>query len=309
MPLCLNGGQFVARDPTLSREVVLNPSVFPPEFSPETLRRLYPDLAPFNDDQLRDHFRLHGRQEGRTSSEADTREALIALIKPEADILEIGPSWSPVFRGPNVRYFDISPTESLKARAREHGVDEALCPEIHYTGALEAIDQKFDVVFSSHVLACQPDLIRHLQAAASLLRDGGLYVILAPDKRYGFDHFLPPTTVAEVLEAYVERRKRHAPRHIVEHIAFTTHNEAGEHWMVRHGESPFERPDERLQAAFDRLQADDGPIDVRAWKFTPEVFREVFAGLRAINQEPLRTLRVYETPQGRNEFGVVLQKL
>ncbi|PHY12671.1 hypothetical protein CSW58_11045 [Caulobacter sp. B11] len=287
----------------------MDSSVFPPEFSPETLRRLYPDLAPFNDDELRDHFRLHGRQEGRTSSDADTREALIALIDPGADILEIGPSWSPVFRGPNVRYFDILTTEGLKARAREHGVDEALCPEIHYTGALEAIDQRFDVLFSSHNLEHQPDLIRHLQAAALLLRVGGVYVMLVPDKRYCFDHFLPSSTVAEVLEAFLEHRTRHATRHVIEHIALTTHNETGEHWMGRHGESAFEQPDGRLRAALDRLRTDDGYIDVHAWKFTPEVFRAIFAGLRAVNLEPLRTLRVYETPQGRNEFGVVLQKL
>ena len=287
----------------------MNLSVFPPEFSPETLRRLYPDLAAFNDGELRDHFRRHGRQEGRTSSDADTREALIALINPDSDILEIGPSWSPVFRGPNVRYFDILTTEGLRARAREHGIDEALCPEIHHSGELGGIDGQFDVLFSSHNLEHQPDLIRHLQAAASLLRVGGVYVMLVPDKRYCFDHFLPSSTVAEVLEAFLEHRTRHATRHVIEHIALTTHNETGEHWMGRHGESAFEQPDGRLQAALDRLRTDDGYIDVHAWKFTPEVFRAIFAGLRKVNLEPLRTLRVYETPQGRNEFGVVLQKL
>ncbi|WP_177218419.1 bifunctional 2-polyprenyl-6-hydroxyphenol methylase/3-demethylubiquinol 3-O-methyltransferase UbiG [Caulobacter sp. UNC279MFTsu5.1] len=283
--------------------------VFPPEFSPEFLRRLYPDLAGFNDEQMREHYQRHGRAEGRTSSPGALREDLLGLIDPTCEILEIGPSWSPAFKGPNVRYLDILTTEGLKARAREHGVDEALCPSIHYSQGLTAVDRQFEMVFSSHNLEHQPDLIRHLQEVAEILRPGGVYVMLVPDKRFCFDHFLPESTIAEVLEAFLERRTRHAPRHVLEHLALTAHNETGGHWAELHGESPFNDPAGRLQLALDMMEREnDRYIDVHAWKFTPDVFRRIFAVLEAMNLMSLETWRVYDTPKNRNEFGVVLRK-
>ncbi|CAN5288769.1 hypothetical protein BH10PSE4_BH10PSE4_08780 [soil metagenome] len=283
--------------------------IFPPEFSPEFLRALYPDLAGFDDAQMREHYLAHGQAEGRTSSPAATREGLLALIDPDAEILEIGPSWGPVFKGLNVRYLDILTTEQLRARAREHGVDEALCPTIDYTQGLTAVDRQFDVVFSSHNIEHQPDLVRHIREAAAVLRPGGVYVLLVPDKRFCFDHFLPVTTIAEVLEGYMEGRTRHAARHVLEHIALTAHNETGAHWGGEHGASPFDAPAGRLKLAMEMMESRSGDyIDVHAWKFTPEVFRGVFAALVALELVPVDVLRVYDTPQGRNEFGVVLRK-
>ncbi|MNL71863.1 hypothetical protein D3C87_1970870 [compost metagenome] len=96
---------------------------------------------------------------------------------------------------------------------------------------------------------------------------------------------------------------------MLEHIALTAHNEAGAHWGGQHGESPFDAPAGRLKLAMDMMeQRADSYIDVHAWKFTPEVFRNIFAGLVALELIPLEVLRVYDTPQGRNEFGVVLRK-
>lgn len=284
-------------------------SAFPPEFSGDVLRRLYPDLARFNDDELRVHFERFGRNEGRVTSDAAHREQLLALIDRDADILEIGPSWSPAFQGPRVRYLDILDDEKLRARAREHGVDENLCPHIDHVGSLSEVDATFDVLFSSHNIEHQPDLIRHLQDAARVLRPGGVYVMLIPDKRFCFDHFLPETTLAEVLEAFLEKRTRHAFRHVVEHIALTCHNETQEHWAGQHGPSPFDAAAGRALLALEKIAASgDGYIDVHAWKFTPPVFRNVLQTLDAMQMAPLKALRVYETPQGRNEFGAVLVK-
>jgi SAM-dependent methyltransferase len=284
-------------------------TAFPPEYCPDLLRSRNPDLAGFDDDALRSHYLSHGLREGRLASEAAVRENLVALVDPDAEVLELGPGWSPVFRGPKVRYLDVLTTEGLKARAVEHGAEESLCPEIHYVNGLNAIDRQFDVLFSSHNIEHQPDLVRHLSEAARVLRPGGVYMMLIPDKRYCFDHFLPETTIAEVLEAFMERRTRHAARHVIEHIALTAHNHPSEHWAGVHGQSPFEGAAPRLKAALDKLQnAGDSYIDVHAWKFTPSSFRRIFADLGALGLAPFEVVRVYETPAGRNEFGVVLRK-
>lgn len=282
----------------------------PPEFSGETLRARYVDLQPFDDAVLRTHFDTYGRAEGRVASEASLRENLIGLIDPTSKILEIGPFCQPVFAGPSVRYLDVMDAESLKARAIEIGMDISRAPaEIHYTDGLgAAAGAGFDIIFSSHNIEHQPDLIGHLNQAAAALSETGLYVMLIPDKRYCFDHFLPETTVAEVVEAHVEGRTVHAPRHVIEHIALTCHNDTLEHWKGEHGARP-DGTDGRLPGAIARIQeAKGGYIDVHAWKLTPTVLREIMGALdrsRLVDMEPVR---IYDTPFGRNEFGVVLRR-
>jgi hypothetical protein len=46
---------------------------------------------------------------------------------------------------------------------------------------------------------------------------------------------------------------------------------------------------------------------VHAWQFTPGSFRELLGMLHAGGDSPLRPLRVYETPHGRNEFTAILE--
>lgn len=290
--------------------MTLTAEALPPEFSGDTLRARYIDLQPFDDAVLKVHFDSYGRAEGRVAAEASLRENLVGLIDPASKILEIGPFCQPVFVGPSVNYLDVMDADSLKARATEIGMDTSRCPaEIHYTNGLgAAAGAGFDVIFSSHNIEHQPDLIGHLNEAAAALSETGLYVMLIPDKRFCFDHFLPETTVAEVVEAHLERRTVHAPRHVIEHIALTCHNDTAQHWNGEHGVRP-DGTDGRLPGAIARInEAAGGYIDVHAWKLTPAVLREIMTALtqfRLVNMEPVR---IYDTPFGRNEFGVVLKR-
>ncbi|WP_425989026.1 hypothetical protein [Brevundimonas sp. TWP2-3-2] len=280
-----------------------------PEVDPVLMRRLYADLAYYDDAALGAHFDAYGRTEGRTASDDSTREGLIARIGTPASMLEIGPFCQPVFRGPHVRYLDVLTAEELGARAREIGLDPSGCPEeIHYHNGLgEAAGAAFDVIFSSHNFEHQPDPIRHLNDAAAALAPEGVYAMLIPDRRFCFDHFLAETTIADVLEAYVERRARHAPRHVIEHIALTCHNDPAAHWRGEHGPRPL-GDDGRLGVALEKLAAaGDDYIDVHAWHFTPMSFRELMQGVAASGLSRMRPLRVYDTPHGRSEFVAVLQ--
>lgn len=288
----------------------LTPETLPAEFSGDVLRARYPDLASFDDARLRVHFETYGRNEGRVAAEASLRENLIGLIDPALKILEIGPFCQPVFVGPTVRYLDVLDAEGLAGRAAETGMDASRCPaEIHYTNGLaEAAGAEFDIIFSSHNIEHQPDLIGHLNEAAAALSDTGLYVLLIPDKRYCFDHFLPETTVAEVVEAHIEKRRVHAPRHVIEHIALTCHNDAVEHWKGQHGVRP-DGTDGRLPGAIARIsQAAGDYVDVHAWKLTPLVLREILSALNQSRLVEMEAVRIYDTPCLRNEFGVVLRR-
>jgi len=283
---------------------------FPPEFSVEVLRRRYGDLASMDDLALINHYHDHGRAEGRVTADVALREGFVALVPPEASLLEIGPFCQPVFTGPNVRYLDILDAESLRRRAAEIGLDPGRCPaEIHYTNGLaEAQGAQLDVIFSSHNLEHQPDLVGHLREAAAALRPGGLYMMLVPDKRYCFDHFLPESTLADVLGAYAEARTVHRAEHVIEHVAFTCHNDVVLHWEGDHGEPPNGQ-DGRVEIALKQIEAAAGGyIDVHAWQFTPDSFRGLMAGLQGLNLSPFTTARVYDSARGRNEFAAVLAR-
>jgi hypothetical protein len=52
--------------------------------------------------------------------------------------------------------------------------------------------------------------------------------------------------------------------------------------------------------------ADDDPINARAWRFTPESFRKIMTMLQHLKLIELDPVRVYNTPRDRPEFCAVL---
>ncbi len=281
---------------------------FPETWAASELRARYPDLSDLDDDALARHYDTFGRREGRIASPAALREGFVSLVAPNATILEIGPFCQPVMVGPNVRYLDVLDAAGLRARGEAIGIDTRRTPEmIHFTNGLdEAAGQDFDIVFSSHNLEHQPDLIGHLKQAAAALGPGGVYMLIVPDRRYCFDHFLPDLTVAGVIGAHLEGRTVHSAQSVIEHRAFTCHNDTLRHWQGDHG-SEADDLAHRIDYALNELRAANGAyIDVHAWQFTPQSFNQVMTTLHALGWSPFRPLRVYDTAYGRNEFTAVL---
>lgn len=280
----------------------------PPEWSADVLRARYSDLAGISDDALLEHYRTYGRAEGRVASDGAPREGFVALIPADTDLLEIGPFCQPVFAGPRVRYLDVLDAESLRERGAEIGLDLSRTPEvIHFTNGLaEAAGSDFSVIFSSHNIEHQPDLLGHLHEAAAALAPGGLYMLIVPDKRYCFDHFIPETNLQDVIGAHVERRTVHTASDVIEHRAFTCHNDMLRHWQGDHGPAPHGL-DGRIDYALNELaQAAGGYVDVHAWQFTPDSFRKLLTDLHALGLSPFRPVRVYDAVYGRNEFTAAL---
>lgn len=279
----------------------------PAEVVPDALR-LYPDLADFSDADLLRHYEMHGRSEGRICSTAATREGLLALAQTDRPILEIGPFANPQFRGENVEYLDVFDAAELKCRAHEAGFDATGCPDrIDYLNGLESVPAgRFHVVFSSHAVEHQTDLIGHLQSAARALTDDGLYFLVIPDKRFCFDHFRAESSMGEVLEAHLEGRQRHPLRHVVDQIAGSAHNDPHRHWAGDHGE-PEGLNTANLFAALRHFEEAKGEyLDVHGWRLTPSSFRRMTGLAFDMGLSPLAPLRVYDTPRGRFEFTAVL---
>jgi len=299
-------------------------SSWPLEFDPAAYRGRYADLASMSDEKMRRHWRDHGRAEGRNATVLENRDDFARLVPQTARALEIGPYTKPVLRGPNVRYADVWSSEDLVRRATtDPNVDAAGVPHIHYVtdpSSLSMIDEKFDVVLSSHVIEHQPDLVEHLRQVASVLEPHGAYMLMVPDHRFCFDHFMPATRLADVVAAHIERRTRHDMNSILRARLLMTHNDAQRHWDDDHGE-PGSCPDPHLATLSMRERIEltarqsepggaltTGYVDCHAWHFTPETFAAVIDDLRTSGLVDWDVVRVYPTMRNTLEFWAVLQR-
>ena len=291
---------------------LVTPGQLPPECDIDFYRGIHDDLAQFSDDELRAHFRNHGIQEGRIGSPAAHRAGFLATI-PDGDCLEIGPFTKPALRGARVKYLDVLDRTGLLERAAKHGYPLETAVDIDFvspTGRLEVVpDRSFDVVFSSHCIEHQPDLVRHLSDIERVLRPGGAYFLIVPDKRYCFDQSLDCSDLDQIIAAYNERRTVHTKEAVVRHYAYTTHSHSIRHWCGDHEDPHKDKRAERLRGAEKRYADVAGAyLDVHAWQFTPSSFREILTRLRRAGLTNLKPERVYETVWGQLEFMAVLRK-
>jgi SAM-dependent methyltransferase len=239
---------------------------------------------------------------------------LLVLLQASGSVLEIGPFDQPIIRGVQVKYFDVMDQQALIDRARELGRDQGGCPHIDYVsdrGDLSVIvEEKFDSVISSHCIEHQPDLIRHLNQVFDILRPGGRYFLIVPDKRFIFDHYVPLTRVADVVAAHMEARKVHTAASIITHFSETTHNSPIRHWLGFHRPSRATAPYvQRLQTALKLASTGTTDyVDVHSWFFTPPSFLAILRTLSQTDMIGLNIDRVYGTAFGSSEFFAVLRK-
>jgi hypothetical protein len=283
----------------------------PPEFDGNFYRSHHADLRAVQD--VEEHYRIFGTKEGRTPSPGALRETLASLAESIDPVLEIGPFPRPLLRGSHVKYFDVIGRQGLIERAERVGTDPADLPEITYVAAdgdLKTVGQTFRAAFSTHWIQRRPDLVRHLAQVSKALEPGSHYFLVIPDKRYCFDHFLAPSSIAQVLGAHLGGRREHALASLIEHRALTTHNDAERHWAGDHADPDYlDSIESRTRAALEEYEAAEGPeIDVHAWQFTPASFRSTLEILRMLGRTDFEPARVYDTPRGRNEFTAVLRK-
>ncbi len=283
----------------------------PPEMDLAFYRATYADLQPLSNEQLAQHYGAFGRSEGRMASPAGSRHGFLALVPPDAKILEIGPGHSPGFTSENTKYFDVVDSEGLRKRALHYSENPARVPPlVHYVspkGDLGIVQEQFDVVYSSHAIEHQPDLVKHLQEVTRLLAPGGSYFVICPDKRYCFDRHIPESSIGEVLEAHMVGRSIHRPADYIDALAMGSHNDPVRHWA---GDSPRQGINAALATqAIEEMRAANGAyIDCHAWRLTPTGFREIVEALYQLGKSPLRPVRLYETTLNQNDFFTVLQR-
>jgi SAM-dependent methyltransferase len=239
------------------------------------------------------------------------RTEFVNSIPKDISILEIGPFYKPVCRGSKVKYFDILDQAALveRAKAIDSNNNTDNVPYIHFvspTGDLSIIHETFDAVFSSHVIEHQLDLIKHLQQTSRLLNKGGKYYLIIPDKRYCFDHFNHESTIADVINAHFEKRKKHSLKSVIEHRALTTHNNSSDHWGGEHG--VINDISDRIKNAITEHSMNEY-VDVHAFYFTPNSFSQIINLLNQLGYIDFVVNWLHETSPENFEFYCILEKV
>jgi SAM-dependent methyltransferase len=207
--------------------------MLPPDYN-ENIYRNHDDLAGFSTDQLLSHWRTYGLKEGRSASTVRDRPSLLAMLAdlPIRSALEIGCFDQPSLehlrqKGIVTHYADYLSEAELKARAAQlPGRNPSMIPPIDYilSSGYEQIKRKYDIVVSHHCIEHQPDLLSHFLSVSKILRPKGLYIASLPDKRKCFDHFLPASSLIDVLTAFYEKRTKPGFQSVLEHRCFTAGN-------------------------------------------------------------------------------------
>jgi SAM-dependent methyltransferase len=161
----------------------------------------------------------------RSALRSGRNRELLRHIGPGARGIEVAPWLNPIIPPGGERsvvVLDRLDRPALLARAEQiPSIDKAMIPRIadvdlvgsaseiaELTRARFGPEARFDFVVSSHNLEHLPDPVRFLRGCEVLLTAGGIVAMAVPDKRACFDFFRPPSSTAEMLQAFHERRER-----------------------------------------------------------------------------------------------------
>jgi len=260
-------------------------------------------------DSLRQHWIDHGLDRPILASTIDSRKSFLGLIDTNVSrLLEIGPFFNPAFKcnDGSIKYADLLSTEQLIERAQAIGGATDSVPQIDYIyndGRIDTFGTKFDAVFSSHVVEHQPSLIGHILNVLDLLESDGKYYFIVPDHRSCFDCYMSPSSLAEVLAAYFEKRVKPTLKSVFEHRLFTI-----DYSHLPHS-NPFETLVEHavpgMQAAWQEFNA-NSYVDVHCWYFTPKTLKIILENAIKFGVLPSH-LRVSVFPL-KAEIGCIIEK-
>lgn len=276
-------------------------------FDPDFYRAVNPDIKNFSNEDALNHFVKYGITEGRICSKLSYRKEFIECLHFDnnSKVLEVGPFNNPIFTGNNVKYFDVLNSDDLRARSKNFGLDTSRTPDvIHFVdpyGDLSTVNEKFDLVISSHVIEHQPDLISFLINIKNLLNIGGIAAFIVPDKRYCFDHYNSTSNIFEVLSSHISKDKKHSLYKFFLHRLNTVHNNPVRHFQKDHGKLKLNK-ENLLEAINEWNKNKSNYIDVHSWFFTPLSLIQIFQSLKDLDYLNYSTINVFNTPKNQLEF-------
>ena len=171
-------------------------------------------------------------------------------------------------------------------------------------------ENSFDVVLSCHCIEHQPDLIQHFMEVSRILRDNGRYLILAPDKTYCFDYFVPTTTISHVMQAHADKRITHTLQSLIDNRAMITHNDVARHWQGDHGQPAYYDDKSLIMKVIEEYKSSNGQyLDCHAWQFTSKSFRDISNTLFCIGASRLYQDVVLDAGENKNTFLAIMTNM
>jgi predicted SAM-dependent methyltransferase len=230
--------------------------------------------------------------------------------------LEIGAGHKPLApkkQGYHVKIMDHATRQELIEKYKDHEVDTDQIEEVDYVWRGEPIDElvgeeiRFDYIIASHLIEHTPDLVSFLRQLSNILKPDGVISLVIPDKRYCFDYYRFPSSTGDILQAYLERRTKHSPGVVFDHLAHAAKLNGSISWAQQiSGKLSLVHSFEEAIDGFEQAKISDSYIDVHHWRFTPASFRLILCDLRSMGLLDL----VEETEFGTVgcEFFVTLKK-
>jgi predicted SAM-dependent methyltransferase len=230
--------------------------------------------------------------------------------------IEIGPLKAPIVPKSEgqVLYLDHLPTEELKSKYKGHGFDVNEIVEVDYVwqanSSLKEVvgEQRFDYVIASHVLEHLPNPIGWLGELWEILEPAGKLSLAIPDKRFCFDYFRMPTSTGDIIESYLEDRKKPSARAVFDAIGYAASYQGHIAWSESLSSKHLHRI-HTLEQAFEtarNVAHHDLYHDVHVWCFTPVSLLRILRDLTQLKLFNFSVFYFYDTVGC--EFYIVLQK-
>jgi len=235
----------------------------------------------------------------------------------QARCLEIGALTTPVLTREEcqVLYADRVDTEGL---LRQFAWDPAVTPDnlapvdiVWLDRPLkDCVDGSFDLIVASHVGEHVPDLIGWLAEASEVLSAEGEIRLMLPDARFSFDALRPPTRLADLLVAWLQKRRTPDARDILD---FALNKVRDSEVQCQDFYEGLSAPgDMTAQFSFEEaldwvrpaLANPSHYVDVHCWVFTPRHLAELMIPLVRNNVLDLACAGFEDTAPPGFEFGV-----
>ncbi len=243
---------------------------------------------------------------------------------PSCRILELGPLNRPIAeknKYPNSFTCDIRSTEDVKKlysgndylTATGIYVDpETIVPVDYvahgsYTETFEG-EERFDYVIASHVLEHVDDLLFSLRDIGNLLKPGGIFFVVYPDKRYCFDHFRTSASFRDAYQVYRKGSTENSSMVLDFFFSVIPENDPNVFWenqdLIRDHlpKAPFTYALDRYEQAVRGVRMDD----IHYWPFTDMDFLKFLYDCTRAGLLPFRCVDFRPCIRGDQQFMLAL---
>lgn len=235
----------------------------------------------------------------------DRIEKITASIRKTGKGLEIGPSHNPIMakrEGHDVEIVDHLDQAGLIEKYRDHGIDLSRIEPVDYVWKGEPLPEligqtaRYDWIIASHVIEHAPDVVGFLQQCLALLKPDGVLSLVVPDRRYCFDYLRFPSSSGAMVQAHLEKRRRHSPGQLFDYVSTVCKLSDRIAWSPGDGGTlEFAHPLEQAKSMLAGYVGHQGYVDLHGWVFTPASFRLAISDFNAIGLVQMREVGHFDT--------------